>query len=146
MTPESSFPSRPGPDARSQVETPGLLLFIVGLAGVAVDLLWTVGSLLGFGLSSLSALLNLGELDQALGVLDSGLGVLSALVGLAVSAFMAYGATQMRALSSYPLAVAASVLALVPWSCCCCFTFPVGVWCLVVLLREDVKAAFPKGQ
>ncbi len=54
------------------------------------------------------------------------------------------GAMRMKELRSYPLAMTASILAMIPCfsSCCCVIGLPVGIWALIVLLDKDVKAAF----
>jgi hypothetical protein len=68
-------------------------------------------------------------------------------VGLAGSAFIIYGAMKMRALTGYAFAMAASILAMIPgltcW--CCCFGLPgipIGIWAVIVLVDNNVKAAF----
>jgi hypothetical protein len=48
----------------------------------------------------------------------------------------------MLRLRSYPLAVAAAVLAVVPWSPAWLLGLPFGIWALVVLCRPGVRAAF----
>jgi hypothetical protein len=40
------------------------------------------------------------------------------------------------------MAMTAAILAIVPCSCCCILNMPFGIWSLVVLLNEQVKAAF----
>lgn len=65
------------------------------------------------------------------------------LVGLVVAGVIVYGALQMQQLKSYPLALAASILSMIPFiSPCCCIGLPVGIWALVVLLKPEVKSAF----
>jgi hypothetical protein len=64
---------------------------------------------------------------------------------LVLSAFVFFGALQMKNLTNYWLAVAGVAVGCIP---CCgpcfgCFTLPLGVWALIVLLgNEDVKNAF----
>jgi hypothetical protein len=74
---------------------------------------------------------------------SSAVGVVSCLIGLALSALVAYGARQMQTLSSFGWGVTAAVLALIPCtSPCCVLGVPIGIWALVVLYRPDVRAAF----
>jgi hypothetical protein len=62
---------------------------------------------------------------------------------LAGSAVVIYGALQMKNLKNYPLAMAASIIAMIPYvSPCCCVGLPIGIWALVVLLKPEVKSAF----
>jgi hypothetical protein len=68
--------------------------------------------------------------------------VLNVLV-LTTSALVIFGALKMRKLESRGLAVAASIVAMLPClGPCCCIGLPSGIWSLVVLMKEDVKAAF----
>jgi serine/threonine protein kinase len=62
-------------------------------------------------------------------------------VALAVS-IMLIGAVRMTQLRSYPLAVAATVLALVPWSPGWLLGLPFGMWAFIVLRRPEVMQAF----
>ena len=48
---------------------------------------------------------------------------------LALSAVVIAGALKMKNLESYSLAMAASIIAMVPcFGPCCCFGLPVGIW------------------
>ncbi len=64
---------------------------------------------------------------------------------LVLSAFVFFGALQMKNLKNYWVAVAGVVVGCIP---CCgpcfgCFTLPLGVWALIVLIGNDeVKKAF----
>ncbi|MBC8357059.1 MAG: hypothetical protein H8E66_34240 [Planctomycetes bacterium] len=53
-----------------------------------------------------------------------------------------YGATRMKQLENYKLAIAASILAMLPCSGCCILGLPVGIWSLVVLCNPNIRAAF----
>jgi hypothetical protein len=49
----------------------------------------------------------------------------------------------MMKLRNRSLAIAASILAIVPCcDICCPIGIPVGIWALVVLLNDEVKRAF----
>jgi hypothetical protein len=55
------------------------------------------------------------------------------------------GGVMMRRLRGYPLAMTGAVLVAVPCLSplgCCLMGEVIGIWCLVVLLAEDVRAAF----
>ena len=49
---------------------------------------------------------------------------------------------KMTRLQGWGLALAGSILAMIPCGSCCCFTLPFGIWALVVLVNKDVKAGF----
>ena len=71
------------------------------------------------------------------------LGVVAGILGILVGAFIIFAAMKMRALQSWPMALAASVVAMLPClSPCCCLGLPIGIWSLVVLLDNNVKASF----
>jgi hypothetical protein len=74
------------------------------------------------------------------------LGMLGAGLGLGGAVALVVGAVQMMRLRAYPLAVAAAILALVPWSPGWLLGLPFGIWALVVLHRREVKAAFLNNQ
>jgi len=65
------------------------------------------------------------------------------LINVAIAGFVLFGALQMRQVKSYGLAMAASIVALVPClGPCCCLGIPFGIWSLVVLAKPEVKAGF----
>ena len=68
-------------------------------------------------------------------------------VGVTIAVFAIYGtlligAMQMKRLQSYGLAIAASILAMLPCSLCCPLGLPFGIWSLVVLFDHNVKMMF----
>lgn len=111
----------------------------MGLVGLVLQILGTgVGAMLGRKTP-----------EQLVHVMSGAMGLVSALVGTALSAFIIYGGMQMKALRSWPVAIAAAIAAILSWfpciSPCCClgiFGVPVGIWALIVLMDAEVKAAF----
>ncbi len=82
---------------------------------------------------------------QAVEVSRGVLSYLFLLVALAGGGFIIFGAMKMRQMRSWGLALAASIVAMIPYlspSCGCCFGIPIGIWAIVVLCSQDVKAAF----
>lgn len=71
-------------------------------------------------------------------------GILYSLLGVGLGVLIAYGGLQMTKFRMYGLAIAASIIAMIPcFSCCCCVIgLPAGIWSLVVLSRPEVRAAF----
>jgi tRNA A-37 threonylcarbamoyl transferase component Bud32 len=59
-------------------------------------------------------------------------------------AIMARGRRALAELSNYHEAMVAIILAMLPFSCHVLIGFPVGLWCLWVLSRPDVKAEFAR--
>jgi hypothetical protein len=70
------------------------------------------------------------------------MGIAAALVGIVIYAAMLFGAMRMKALESYGFAVVASILALLPCCPCCFLALPVGIWSVIVLVDDNVRAAF----
>jgi hypothetical protein len=128
------------PLARQQVQVPAMLLIGTGALGVLMQL-----GAIGWNLlaSSLGLTMDREVPEQVAGLVSGVLGIFIAVVSLAVSAFVVWGALQMYQLRSYSIAVAAGVVALVPClSPCCCLGLPAGVWALIVLMNPEVRAAF----
>ncbi len=125
---------------RDQVQAPAIALLAVAGLGMLLQIGSLLLRLLGMGLGSLGS----HEGSEAVVALMSGAaGVVFALIGLAIGGFIIYGALQMKALANYPMAMAATIAAMVPClSPCRCLGLPVGIWALVVLLKPEVKAAF----
>ena len=67
---------------------------------------------------------------------------LYALLLAAAAGLLLTGAMRMLRLRSYPMALTAAILALVPWSLGWLLGLPFGIWALVVLRRGEVMAAF----
>jgi hypothetical protein len=69
--------------------------------------------------------------------------IISALMGFVFAAVVFLGGLRMKSLRNYPLARAASIVAIIPcfWPCCL-FGVPIGIWSLTVLSDPVVRAAF----
>ena len=60
-----------------------------------------------------------------------------------VNIFIIFGAAQMLRQKMRGVGIAAAVVAMLNiGNCCCVLGLPVGIWSLVILMQEDVKAAF----
>jgi hypothetical protein len=60
----------------------------------------------------------------------------------ALNGFVLFGAIKMLRLQSHGLAMAASIVAMLPCQCCCLLGLPFGIWALVVLNKPEVKSQF----
>jgi len=134
--------------AAAKVNAPGIALMVIGGIGILWHLLMLGLNLLGTGLS-MPGMMG-GEQDAAQRMaqaMGGAFGIVLGVIGIGVSALVLFGGMKMRTLSGYGLALAAAILALIPGlTChCCCFGLPglpFGVWALVVLLDNNVKASF----
>ena len=71
------------------------------------------------------------------------MGLVFNVIALLVGALIIFAALKMRKLESRGLAVAASILAMIPCiSPCCILGLPIGIWSLVALSNAEVKSAF----
>jgi hypothetical protein len=144
--------------ARERVRTPGTILQWFGLISVFLTVIGLVlvvaAPKLAFkGLYDLQADLNknqpaqnqqpLPPFDEWVKTqqLTNGVAGVLQLVG---SVLIFLGGAKMKALQSYGLALAGSILAIIPCNACCCIGAPFGIWALVVLLNADVKLAFTR--
>lgn len=71
--------------------------------------------------------------------------LISNIVSMVASFFIIFGGMKMKQLQGYGMAIAGSILAILPCNCCCCIGAIPGIWALVVLLNSDVKLAFVRG-
>jgi hypothetical protein len=96
--------------------------------------------------SGLGQLDELGQVEgyDLLGILMAGsIGIAGNVIGIVVGALIIYAAVQMMSLRSWGLCLAAAILALIPCiGPCCCLSLPFGIWAIVVLLDDRVRAAF----
>lgn len=126
--------------ARARLRGPGTALAVV--AGVV--LVWEILALAGVPLALLDAVELPPEMREAFAQASAELAM--RLIGFAFSLLwlgvIGAGAWSMLKLKSWGLALAGAILALVPCSCCCIVSMPIGIWALVVLLDKDVRRSF----
>ena len=82
---------------------------------------------------------------QMRAMIEGAQGPLAGIINLAIAAingFVIFGAVKMLRLQSYGLAMAASIVAMLPCQCCCVLGLPFGIWALVVLNKPEVKSQF----
>ncbi len=134
-----------GGNPREQVNLPAILLMVTGGIGIAFALLGMVQALTGANQAQLEAILSNPDAPEWLKNVASASGaggVFTNLLSIGINGFIIFGALKMKNLESFGLAMAASIVALIPCFACCCIGWPVGIWSLVVLNKPEVKAAF----
>ncbi len=119
---------------RHQVWIPALGLLVAG----ALDCLTVVGALVG----GILLLLRGSFSGEIIGFLPGSAKVVIVAVMAAYSVFVILGAWNLMQLRSYRLALAGSILALFPFAPGAIIGVPMGIWALVLMTREKVKAAF----
>ncbi len=126
--------------ARARVATPAVAIMVIAGVSIGVALLSLLINILGIGVGAFGRLRDDQRIAQ---FLTGGLGLAFNLVALVINPIAIWGALRMKALRSYGLSVTAAVIVMIPCtSCCCLFGLPIGIWALVVLMSEEVKAAF----
>jgi hypothetical protein len=141
-------PGTPGPPvgidraaAAAKVNPPAIALMIV--AGLAI-----MGQLLSIVMNMVGAAMPFGmpggshEADRIMSMMSGTLGVVIGFLMLIVYGVVVYGAIKMRQLQNFALALTASIMVMLPCSCCCVLGLPVGIWALVVLNDANVKQSF----
>ncbi len=128
------------PDVASQISGPSTALLITGIIGVIFSVATFFSLIIGAGLSTVWR----EDIPDVYGeIWEGAAGMGSSFVGILVAGFIIYAALKMKDLSQWGLAMAASILAMIPCiSPCCIIGLPIGIWCLVVLTKPEVKAAF----
>jgi hypothetical protein len=128
--------------AQSSVAAPAIALMVVGGLYICVSLAMLVFRTIGFS-NAMSSMPQGGDANFAAGYkfgIYAGFGI--ELLGLLLGGLIILGAIQMKNLSSFSLAMTASIVAMIPCHYCCVLGIPFGIWSLIVLLSEDVKSAF----
>jgi hypothetical protein len=138
-----------GSNPRDMVSTPAILLMVVGGITVALALVGIVQNLMGSNTAQMEQLLNNSQLPagarSALMGMSKG-GIFTSLLSLGLGGVVFFGAMKMKNLENYTLAMAASIISVIPCFGCCCIGIPVGIWSLVILNKPEVKAAFQPSQ
>ena len=137
-TPSLTSFAAPSNAAAEQVKGPAVGLMVVAVLGFVLQAISLVMNLVG------ASFLATQQNNQAWANMFSGaLGVVFGIIALLVSGLIFYGALKMKKLESYGLAMAASIVAMIPCvSPCCLIGLPIGIWAVVVLSKPEVKDAF----
>jgi hypothetical protein len=145
----------PGPDAAAKVSGPAIALIVVGALNIIASLYQGAQGIMVMmmpeeqmraQMEAQNPELQGQELPFDLSAFTQGLGagiivfyVLTLILGIVII----LGAVKMKNLQSRGMAVAASVLAMIPCiSPCCLIGLPIGIWSLVTLNDPNVKASF----
>lgn len=126
--------------ARNALVVPGAVLAVISALGILVcGFFATVYAVMDpeemrRELTARGQPMEFAELGQQIGMVMFGVSCLLNCISLA-------GAVAMMRARGWGLAMTGTIIALVNL-CCCVAGIPVGIWCLVVLLRPETKAAF----
>jgi hypothetical protein len=143
FNPQTGIPA-PGGAAQEAVNVPSLLLMVFG----AIAVLLSIANMFTSNVNAeqMAELMSNPDIPEGIkNFLTTLTGPVSKVMNLfsaGISFLMVFGAWQMRNLKSYPLAITACIVGMIPCQNCCCVTLPVGIWALTVLMRPEVKSAF----
>jgi len=134
-------------DAAQRVSGPATALQVMGWLGTILSVLLTLIMLLGIvAIASDAPLKDGGPLrgeERGQMIVVCSVYLVSGIVGTAIGLLVLIGARKMKRLQSYGFAMTAAIIALIPCvSPCGLLSLPFGIWALVVLLDNSVKAAF----
>lgn len=130
-------PSAPVDPAKA-VGGPAMAVLIYGALLALGSILGLIFSLLGVGLMAAGG-------EGGRGMLNGAANIIGAIISICFSGVIIFGALKMKKLQSYGLAMAATIMCMLPCSLCCIIGLPIGIWALIVLMKPEVKAAFAGG-
>lgn len=130
---------------QSKVGPPGIALAVVGMGSILLNLLFAVLTLVG-SMATIMALLS-GDADgaswgQFIGT--TGWQVMMYILSFAGAFVVTFAGLRLRNARSAGVVYLGAILAMIPccFGYCCCLGLPVGIWAIVTMQDEQVKAAF----
>ena len=126
------------PAAADAVNGPAVGLMVTAILGFVLQATGLVFRLVGTSVMAMQR-----DMPGWVTMLSGTLGVVAGIIGILVSLLIFIGALKMKNLQNYALAMAASIISMIPCiSPCCLLGLPFGIWALVVLSKPEVKSAF----
>jgi phage FluMu protein Com len=131
------YPADPAYALR-RVSGPAVCLIITAVLGIGFGSLRIFASIMQFGIMAAMA-----HRTSVPALFIGPVGTFAGAVEIVMGIIILLGAVKMKDLENYGLAIAASVIAMIPCiSPCCMLGLPFGIWALVVLSDPVVKASF----
>ena len=129
----------PEPGAAERVNGPAIGLIVTAVLGAIMQVVSLIANLAGESIMAQRGMRN----EAWANVFSGTVGAASSVIGILLSVLILMGALKMKKLESYGLAIAASIVAMIPClSPCCLLGLPIGIWALVVLNKPEIKSAF----
>lgn len=130
---------------QSKVAPPGIALAVFGLLSVFLNLISAL-IVLATSMATIMALLG-GEADGAAWgqfFATTGWQVIMSLLSFATSFIVTFAGLRLRNARSAGVVYVGALMAMMPCCVgyCCCFGIPIGIWAIVTMQDEQVKAAF----
>jgi hypothetical protein len=125
--------------AANQVSGPAIGLIVVAILGFLAQV---VGLIWRLGFATMIAKQQAAQ-PEWINMFSGTLSLVGAFIGIITGILILVGGLKMRKLESHGLAMAASIIAMIPCiSPCCLIGLPIGIWSLIVLSKPEVKSAF----
>jgi hypothetical protein len=123
-----------------RVSAPATALIVTGILGICLQVLGIIFNLIQMTVGVQIA----HQGPEAIPVMfGTGINLVFGAIFMAIGVVVVVGATKMKNLENYSLAMASAIIAVIPCiSPCCLLGLPFGIWALVVLNDSSVKAAF----
>lgn len=126
--------------AMEAVSGPATALLVVGIIDIVLGILCV---LIYLGLSLLARGAPPAMAGQQRDLMSSVvMGIFLGIGTIIFGSIITMGASKMKKLTSYGLAMTACILAMMPFVNCCLLGLPFGIWALTVLNKPEVKDAF----
>jgi hypothetical protein len=126
----------------TQVQAPAVAMIVVSLVALIVGTLGLIADvfLIVSGMVEKLEAMNDGPTSE---YTDIAIRVIWGIILLVASSFVLYGALQMKRLKNYRVAVAASIVAMIPLvGPCCLLGIPFGIWAVITLAKPGVRQSF----
>ncbi len=129
--------------AAARVAGPATALLVMAILGIVWQLLGMALTMLQFALVG-PFQPGAQDMPPELQVFSGAIGMVAGVVSVGLAIVIIVGALKMKRLEHHGWAMAAAIIAVIPCfsSCCCLLEIPFGIWALVVLSDQSVKAAF----
>ena len=128
--------------ASDMVSGPAIGLIITGILNIIFAAARTAFALVGTGGAMIQHTGN-PEFDKMFAAMMGTFGLAAGVIGFLGGILILIAGVKMKKLEAYGLAIAASIIAMIPClSTCCIVGLPIGIWALVILSKPEVKASF----
>jgi hypothetical protein len=125
-----------GADVLQQVNAPAIGLIVVAILGFVVQV---AGLIFRVFFSALAAR----QTENMPAMFSGSLATASGAISILMNLLILFGGIKMKKLENHGLAMAASILAMIPCNFpCCIISLPIGIWAVIVLCKPEVKGAF----
>jgi hypothetical protein len=145
--PVPGMPAMPMPGvvsaASDMITGPAIGLIVTGILNIIFAAARTVLSMVAAGGSMMMQRTGNPEFDKIFTAMTGTVGIALGVVGFLGGILILIAGVKMKKLEAYGLAVAGSIIAMIPClSTCCIVGLPIGILALVVLSKPEVKASF----